>query len=309
MRRNWSRVFALTHHVARSRLRMRGFESRFVDTSSGRVHALAGRGQGGLPPVVMLHGLSAAGHHFGRMLVRLRRETRGVVAPDLPGHGFSEPPLGGSPVRAMHDGLLEGLDQLVTEPSVLFGSSMGGFAAVRYAQHRPDRVRGLVLCSPGGAAMDPAELQEFLQGFELRSHAEALAFVDRFMARRTWLRPFLAWGVRKSMSPAHIRGLLSSMTAEELLVPENLSALRMPVLLIWGREERVLSDASFEFYRTHLPEHAEIERPPHYGHAPYLEHPGCVTDKLLGFLRRLPRSDDLDDRDDLDALDPARVTR
>ena len=252
-----------------------------------------GRGRGPLPPVVMLHGLSAAGHHFGRMLVRLRNETRGVIAPDLPGHGFSDPPAGASIVRSMQDGLLESLDALITEPSVLFGSSMGGFAAIQYAHARPDRVRGLVLSSPGGAPMTDEELKVFLRGFALESHREALDFVDRFMAHRTWMRPFLAWGVRQSMAPPHIRALLQSMTPDALLRPEHLSTLPMPILLLWGREDRVLPEAAFEFFRAHLPAHARVERPPHYGHAPYLEHPRGVTDKLLAFVRRVAAGEEV----------------
>ena len=48
----------------------------------------------------------------------------------------------------------------------------------------------------------------------------------------------------------------------------------------------VLPPEAYAFFRDHLPPHAEVERPPHYGHAPYLEHPECVLDKLLGFVRR-----------------------
>lgn len=279
-------MFEVIQHVARGRLRLRGFDSRWVDTSEGRVHALVARGRGRLPPVVLLHGLSAAGHHFGKMLTRLRPHVRQVIAPDLPGHGFSDAPRGPAPVRAMHAGLVQALDRLVTEPSVFFGSSMGGFAGVRYAAARPEKVAGLVLCSPGGAAMDHAALREFLESFQLEDRRQALEFVDRFMARKTWLRPFLAWGVQKSMANPHIAALLADMHPDELLTPEHLEDLSMPILLLWGQAEKVLPPEAYSFFRDHLPGHAEVERPPHYGHAPYLEHPECVLDKLLGFMRR-----------------------
>lgn len=279
-------MFEVVQRLARDRLRVRGFRSRFVDTSAGKVHALVAPGQGSLPPVVLLHGLSAAGHHFGKLLTRLRPHVRKVIAPDLPGHGFSEPPRGPSAVPAMHAGLVEALDVLVDEPSVLFGSSMGGFAALRYAAARPEKVCGLVLCSPGGAAMDYETLRAFLDTFRLEDHAQALEFVDRFMARRTWLRPFLAWGVRKSMGNPHVSALLRDMHPDELLRPEHLEGLEMPILLLWGQAEKVLPVEAYAFFRDHLPPHAEVERPPHYGHAPYLEHPECVLDKLLGFVRR-----------------------
>ena len=280
-------MLQVANQLARQRLRAQGFRSRYVETSAGRVHALEAEGQGDLSPVVFLHGLSAAAHYFGRLLTSTRPHVQRVWAPDLPGHGFSEVPRHLPPVVAMQQGTLEALDALLDRPAVLFGSSMGGFAAVRYAAERPERVRGLVLCSPGGAAMDPEALARFLSGFRLESHKEALGFVDRFMARRTWRRPLLAWGVRRSMAHPHVSALLGDMRAEVLLRPEQLEGLQMPVLLLWGQAERVLPGEAFEFFRAHLPAHAEVERPPHYGHAPYLEHPRCVSNKLLGFLRRL----------------------
>ncbi|MCB9646883.1 MAG: alpha/beta hydrolase [Deltaproteobacteria bacterium] len=280
-------MLQVANHLARQRLWARGFRSRYVATSVGKVHVLEAAGQGSLPPVVFLHGLSAAAHYFGRLLTSTAPHVQRVWAPDLPGHGFSELPRHVPPVLAMQEALLETLDALLERPAVLFGSSMGGFAAVRYAAARPERVRGLVLSSPGGAAMDPEALDRFLRGFRLESHREALGFVDRFMAHRTWKRPFLAWGVRRSMAHPSVSALLQDMRTDALLKPEQLQGLGMPVLLLWGQAERVLPDEAYQFFRRNLPAHAEVERPPHYGHAPYLEHPRCVGNKLLGFLRRL----------------------
>jgi pimeloyl-ACP methyl ester carboxylesterase len=280
-------MLQVADHLARQRLLAQGFRSRYVATSAGRVHVLEAEGQGDLPPVLFLHGLSAAAHYFGRLLTATLPHVQHVWAPDLPGHGRSELPPGVPPVQAMQDALLEAMDALLQRPAVLFGSSMGGFAAVRYAAERPERVRGLVLCSPAGAAMDPEALDHFLRGFRLESHRAALGFVDRFMAHRSWKRPFLAWGVRRSMAHPHVNALLQDMRPDVLLRPEQLAGLTMPVLLIWGQAERVLPSEAYQFYRRHLPPHAEIERPPHYGHAPYLEHPRCVSNKLLSFLERL----------------------
>lgn len=279
-------MLEIVDRIARQRLRARGFRSEFVPTSVGRMHALVAEGSGPLPPVVLLHGLSAAGHHFGKLLTRLRPHVQAVIAPDMPGHGFSETPRGDAAVVAMHAGVVEAMNRLIDRPAILFGSSMGGFAAVRYAYEHPDKVAGLVLCSPGGAAMDHDTLRDFLASFQLDGHRDALEFVDRFMARRTWRRPFLAWGVRKSMGHPHVEALLDAMHPDELLRPEHLEDLHMPILLLWGQAERVLPPEAYAFFRDHLPDHAEVERPPHYGHAPYLEHPECVLEKLLSFVRR-----------------------
>lgn len=260
-----------------------GYRSRYVPTNAGRVHVLDARGQGPLPPVVLLHGLSSAGVHLLPLLRRLRGHVRRVVAPDLLAHGFSDsPPVMRS--ELMKSALVDALDDVIDEPSVVYGNSMGGLAAVHYALARPARVRALVLSSPGGAAMDEAELRRFARGFSMATHDDALRFVDRVLARKSRFRQLLAWGVRRQFRDPRVRALLSALAPADLLRPEQLAALSMPVLLVWGRDERILPRAHYEFFRRHLPGDARIEQPEGFGHAPYLDDAGAVARQILAFV-------------------------
>ncbi len=73
-----------------------------------------------------------------------------IIAVDLPGHGKSDVPADGMRARAIDVMLCEALDALIVTPAVVFGNSLGGLAALRYAVARPERVCGLILNSPGG---------------------------------------------------------------------------------------------------------------------------------------------------------------
>jgi pimeloyl-ACP methyl ester carboxylesterase len=275
-------LLALTSHLARTSLRLHGYRSHSVGTSAGQVHVLDGRGRGHLPPVVLLHGISSAAVHFLPLLYRLRGRVRRVIAPDMPAHGFSDRPSLMAP-SALKDALVEALDAVIDEPAVLFGNSMGGIAAVHYALARPERVRGLILCSPSGAMMDEDELKRFVGTFALDSHDKALAFVDRLFSRRNRMRHLFAWGVRRSFGDPEVRALLDGTSPADLLTPEQLSALRMPVLLLWGRDERILPRGHLDFFRRHLPPHARLEEPEGFGHAPYLDDADAVARRILAF--------------------------
>jgi pimeloyl-ACP methyl ester carboxylesterase len=272
----------LTNRLARTTLEMTGYDSRLVRTSAGRVHVLSANGGGHLPPVVLLHGISSAAVHYLPLLQKLRSRVRRVIAPDMPAHGFSDCP---SVVRAgpLKDAMVEAMDAIIDEPAVLFGNSMGGIAAVHYAIARPERVRGLILCSPSGAMMPDEELRRFLATFALDTHGSALAFVDRLFSRRNRMRHAFAWGVRKQFGGADVRELLSSTSPADLLAPEQLASLRMPTLLLWGRDERILPRHHLEFFRRHLPEHARVEEPEGFGHAPYLDDVDGVARRILAF--------------------------
>lgn len=275
----------LADHFLRASLRMRGFRARRVATSVGPVACLEAPGRGELPPIVLLHGFSSAGVHYAPILRALRSASRRIVLPDLPGHGRSCRPAAGVTAQTVRTGLVEALDALIDEPSIVFGNSMGGYAALAYAARRPERVAAVVAVSPSGAPIERHELPEFLDRFRIDTHDKGLAFVDRLYAEPTRMRHLLAWGIRQKFNRPEQRSLIDSLTPETFFAPGDLEALRMPVLLLWGRQERILPASGLAFYRRHLPPHAVIEEPEGFGHSPFLEVPARVQRRTLAFLR------------------------
>ena len=87
-------LLSLVEHGARFVLNRRGFDSLTVPTAAGGLHAYDARGPAALPTIVLLHGLGSTATSFGPLLSRMRPQARRLVAPDLPGHGFSETPSG-----------------------------------------------------------------------------------------------------------------------------------------------------------------------------------------------------------------------
>lgn len=288
---------SLTERVALRTLRMSGWRSRQLSTSVGRVHVIEARGPGSLPPVVVLHGLGAAGVNYVPLLRRLRQHASEVVAIDMPGHGFSDVPRPGLTPETLRAGLREALDAVVDERRggvALFGNSMGGFAVARYAVESPERVRAVVLCSPGGAMMDEAALGEMLRVFDVRTHADALAFVDRLLVEPTLLRHVIAWGVRRKFNEGHIRALVGAIRCDDLLRPEEVSQLTAPTLLIWGRDERILPPECLTFFRRHLPSSVRVAEPEGFGHTPHLERPGALTKQVVQFLHSVSGGPSID---------------
>ena len=269
--------------INRLALQLDGFASRRVNTGQGRVHYLEGTGEGAHGTLVLLHGLGSSGVHFRHFLTRLRGTFSRILVPDFPGHGFSDAPrpLDVEKARAV---FTEALDAIIDEPVTLYGNSMGGFASIQYAVERPDRIRALVLCSPGGAPN--TDLDALLSRFRPQSHADALAFVDDLLARHYRSRHLIAFGARRSFARPVLQSLIDSMSPDALLDADALSQLRMPILFIWGEEERILPPANREFFLEHLPEHAQVLQPPEYGHCPHLEQPTRLSRQIDDFVVR-----------------------
>jgi pimeloyl-ACP methyl ester carboxylesterase len=144
-----------------------------------------------------------------------------------------------------------------------------------------------MLVAPGGAPMDEEDLEEFVEGFMLHSHSKALDFVDRLFHRPHPMRHLLAWGIRQQFNRTGAEDLLRSVRPEDLLAPEELEKLAMPVFVLWGEADRVLWPEHRRFFEQHLPDHAEVHRIEEYGHVPHMSHPDCLAARLLEFARQV----------------------
>ena len=281
----FERLARIGDGMMRTQLRAAGFESRFVSTRAGRMHALVAKGGGDLPPFVLLHGFAAASHYYGNVLSRMRPLVSQVIAPDLPGHGKSE----GDPRiidwATLEDGLLHTLDTLIDRPAIVFGNSLGGAAAVRYAARRPNKVCGLFLVAPGGAPMDDATFRQFLSRFALDDHDKALDFVDRLFQDPPPYRHLIAWGTRGQFSRPVMRALMQRGLAIDLLSPEELGKLSMPTHVVWGGADRILLPSHLAFFRENLPPQATLEVVARFGHTPHMDHPEALHTMLVSFAR------------------------
>jgi pimeloyl-ACP methyl ester carboxylesterase len=280
-------LIAWPERITRAGLRTAGYRSRRVHTRYGDVVALQARG-GGRVPLMLLHGFAAEGAHYAPLMRRLRPHVSRLIVPDLPGHGGSAPPSSPLVPHELRKEIVAAFDQLIDEPTALFGNSLGGLLALDYALSRPERVRRLILCSPVGAPTSDAELSALLRLFQLGGYEDALAFVDRLFVRPTILRRLVAWGVLRKFADPKLQELLLGLRPTDMIDPAELGALRVPTLLIWGQEDRILPRSSLEFFRRHLPAHVQIEEPPAQSHTPYLEDPRGVASRILAFLGEDP---------------------
>jgi pimeloyl-ACP methyl ester carboxylesterase len=129
---------------------------RLIESSGVRL-ACSDDGEG--TPVVLLHGLTATRRYVVMGSRSLERSGHRVIAYDARGHGQSSPAVDPGDYRYSDlAGDLEAvLDASGVVGAVLAGASMGAHTILRLALSRPERVRGLVVITPG---YDPAEVDD-----------------------------------------------------------------------------------------------------------------------------------------------------
>ncbi len=222
-----------------------------------RVTAVGGRtvsyGVGGSgPPLVFLHGWAVSNRTYKAALKRLVRTHR-VVAPALPGFDGTEPLASSAADVAAFAAWLDAFltAQGLGEPAILVGHSFGGAVAIQAAHDFPDRVRALVLLnSIGGSewrrdesivrAMRERPLWDWGIHFtrDLRPDWQirrVLPVILRDAVMNALRHPREVWRV------AHL-ARTADLTAELQVLRDR----RLPVVVVWGEQDTVVTGASIE---------------------------------------------------------------
>jgi pimeloyl-ACP methyl ester carboxylesterase len=275
----------LANRTVRRGLTVAGVESRWATVGGERVHfyrARRRRRQG--PPMLLVHGLGSNANAFFRTLQPLARRFGEVYALDLPGNGFSPLPARG-PLRLQeHLEVLRAFRrEVVGEPVFLVGNSLGGGMALSTAVEEPAAVRALALVAPAGAQVSEARFAELLDSFRVHDAAKARALAHKLFHRAPLPLLFFADELRKMVSTETVRRIVAEVSTADLAKPEQLRALSMPTLLLWGQSEKLLPYEGLDFFRAHLPPHAEVHEVRGFGHMPQMERPRALVERLTKF--------------------------
>ena len=273
------------NQARRLALKAIGGRNRTASTQLGKLAFIDVKGTGPLPPVLLIHGLSAMSIDWDRVIGRLKGQCQGGRAIDLPGHGWSERPREGMAQEPFLEMLTEAAETFLDVPHHIVGSSLGGLMSIRLATYYPERVASLSLISPAGTMATQAQLDTVLSVFEVEDWKRALGFVDACMGENPPIRSLMALAVQSRVAHPNIQELLREFSPKWLLEPEVLSALSMPVLLYWGLQDGILGTSNLENYRTHLPPGTVCYTPEAQGHAPWLD--GPLMDGSKPFVDRL----------------------
>jgi magnesium chelatase accessory protein len=211
------------------------------------------------PVLLLLHGTGAATHSW-RGLAPLLAADFTLVAPDLPGHGFTRGrPAGGLSMPAMARALGELLRTLELAPRIIVGHSAGAAIAMRMTLDGlavPDAIVGLdaaLLPFPGlGAKLFPA-LARLLFVNPLAPHffarmARTPGESARFLLRSTGSR-IDAEGVglyeRLFATPGHCAGAINMMADWDLdAFKRDLPRIRTRLLLVHGEADAAIPVSS-----------------------------------------------------------------
>jgi pimeloyl-ACP methyl ester carboxylesterase len=243
--------------AAQARLRVDGIRSEYASIPCGsvgtvRVHYYVG---GSGSPVLLVHGLGGRSEDWVGLMPQLVRDHHRVYALDLPGYGrsdwprdaqYSIPEFAGAVVAFMDNQHLQRAD--------LGGWSMGGWIAMRVALDEPQRIRRLMVFDSAGLRFD---LNWDTSIFEPNTPEKLRTLDDLLMPTPPPRVPgFIARAVFRYVDRHGwvVRRNMNSMLTQKDLLDGQLGVLRMPVLIVWGRQDHLIPYTVGEHMHHDIPQ-------------------------------------------------------
>lgn len=184
------------------------------------------------------------------------------------------------------------LDALAVDSCVLAGMSMGGFAALRFAERYPERLDGLVLIDSQVTPHGESDVEQYGQMIEQTRAAgdvpEGLADITKnllFGATTIEERPDLVdhWVDRWLTYPGEAVYRETSSWLHRPDFTDEAGAVDVPALVVHGEEDISIELSEAEATVEALPD-ARLETIPNAGHSSNLENPAAANAAIREFL-------------------------
>ena len=256
-------------------------------------------GQG--PPIILLHGFGACAYTWRHVIPDLAAQHR-VFTLDLKGYGLSDKPADGHyAVSDQADMVVDFIRRQDLHDLVIMGHSMGGAVTLmtylKLRETDPGRIKKLVLIDSAGY---PQKMPKFIALAKVPGLSAGLSkvvsprfatalvlkksYYDKDKITEEQIDTYSYYGILPGAAAA------VSQTARQL-VPQDIDTLiaqyqtiKVPVLIIWGREDEVVPLEVGENFKRDIPD-SQLVVIPHCGHIPLEEEPLATRQAIMDFLK------------------------
>lgn len=218
-------------------------------------------------PIVLLHGLMGELSNFGSLTDHFSKNGFKVYAPKIPIYEFS---ILKTNVSNIAKSISEFLEEVVKEPAILVGNSLGGHLGLITSLKRPDLVKALCLTGSSGLYE-----RSFGETFPKRGSYE---YVLK-KAQEVFYNPEVATkeivdDVFDTINDRNkaIKTLYIARSAIRHNMKNDLKNIHIPVCLIWGKQDNVTPPEVAIEFNEGLP-NSTLFWIDKCGHVPMMEHP------------------------------------
>jgi pimeloyl-ACP methyl ester carboxylesterase len=267
-----------------------GLERREVQLPNGLHYVYLEGGRGA--PLMLLHGFGGDKDNFDLVAKYLTLHYR-VIVPDQIGFGESSHPQDADYGPVAQAARLRDLARSLNIASLhLGGNSMGGHIALTYAALYPDEVKSLWLLDTGGVWSAPkSALVETIEKtgknpLLVRNEDDFAKLLPVVMKKPPFIpRPILNVAAKQRIKNYSVEQRIFK-AIEVDSVEGRVTGLKTPALIVWGKEDQVISVETAEVLQKLMPRSKVIVMPG-TGHMPMMENPKQSAEDYAKFRAEL----------------------
>lgn len=199
--------------------------------------------------LVLLHANPGDSQDYAAVIPELSKHKR-IIAIDWPGYGgastFTKPLAAFDEISPIlfYEILLEAWDKLGLASAHVMGNSIGGNVAARLAATHPDKVKSLVLISPGGFTHHNPFTKAFCRFQGSRLGLSSLKFAYLYLRKRNDTTNALlarAKSAQSAKEPTQLsRAMWRSFKTDNNDIRELAKQITAPTTLIFGKYDPVI---------------------------------------------------------------------
>jgi pimeloyl-ACP methyl ester carboxylesterase len=237
------------------------------------------------PVVVLLHGLGSSKEDWLAVVGPLSKNHR-LLIPDQIGFGHSDKPLVSYSVQIFVDFLDEFLRQMKVEKASLVGESLGGWVSALYVTEisgtdRVSVVDKLVLADAAGLKQK-GPIPDFNTSLQSSGRLLKSLFYDSSWINDERIRQSFAHRLAANDGYT-IQSFLNNPALASELLDDKLSQIRVPTLVVWGKQDQLVPFSSGEKYAAGIPG-ARLVAFDKCGHIPKAEKTAEFVSAVIAFL-------------------------
>jgi 3-oxoadipate enol-lactonase len=244
-------------------------------------------------PIVLIHGYPLNRHIWEPQLKPICDVAR-VLAPDLRGHGQSDPVPGQYTIETLADDLHHFLSALnASQPVTLCGLSMGGYIAFAYYRKYKASVASLILTATrAGADSEEAKANRDKAAATARAEgakAIATSLLPKLLSPKTHdSKPNVVAQLREIMESASVESIVGDLMAikDRPDSTPTLSEIDVPTLILHGEDDQLIPPKEAEAMNAAI-KGSKLQLIHEAGHLLNMEQPKIFNDAVRGFLEAL----------------------
>lgn len=257
---------------------------RFATVEGNRIRYLEEGNSG--DTVVLLHGLGGMAERWSSVIPLFSKNYR-VIAPDMIGYGRSDKPQTDYTPEFFKRMTLGLLDVVSPSGAYMVGTSLGGEIVAECASTKNHRIKKVVMVAPAGImkkstpALDAYTVAALYPTHESVRLAYSMMMGGDKKSSDVAVENFISSMTRPNAKMVFISTLLGMKNSPP--IKEKLGLINVPVLLIWGTQDRMIPVSFAKEFESSIP-NCNLVLMEGCGHIPYDERPEEFSRYVLDFL-------------------------